>query len=142
MCLFNSFAHLFSAEDLVAAFQRVNVALKRDAVFLFDLSTEYAYRTKWHGSFSMSEPDTVWILSPSYDSRERIATNHITLFEATNSSLWTRTDFDIYQCCHSEQEILAALTHTGFGAVQVFDAERDLDMVDEAGRSFFCAIRS
>jgi SAM-dependent methyltransferase len=141
VCLFNSVAHLFSTDDLAAAFQHVNLALKREAIFLFDVSTEYAYRTKWRGSFSMIEPDAAWIFCPSYDSSQRIATNHITLFEPSNSSLWTRKDFDIHQYCHSEQEIIAALQYSGFGAVQVFDAERDLDMANETGRSFFRAVR-
>ncbi len=142
VCLFNSVAHLFSTDDLAAAFQHVNLALKREAIFLFDVSTEYAYRTKWRGSFSMIEPDAAWIFCPSYDSGQRIATNHITLFEPSNSScLWTRKDFDIHQYCHSEQEIIAALQYSGFGAVQVFDAERDLDMANETGRSFFRAVR-
>jgi hypothetical protein len=87
------------------------------------------------------EPDAVWICCPSYDPSQRMATNHITLFEPKNSSLcWTRNDFEIHQRCHSQQQIMSALKHTGFGHVEVFDAERDLDMTGEAGRKFFYAV--
>ncbi|HZR56601.1 MAG TPA: class I SAM-dependent methyltransferase [Terriglobales bacterium] len=140
LCFFNSFAHMLSPEDLTSAFQQVNAALKPHGTFLFDISMEEAYRTKWRGSFSRIEPDAVWICCPSYDSAQRMATNRITLFEPSNSALWSRNDFEIRQRCHSHQQILSALKNSGFGQIEVFDAERDLDMSGEAGRSFFYAV--
>lgn len=133
---FNSFAHASTISELEAIFRNVRAALKPDALFLFDISMEEAYTSKWRGSFGDVQEDVAWIVRPTYDAETKIARNDVTIFQR-NSSSWHRTDLSISQRCYSEQEIRAALSAAGFQKVASYDAERDLAMQKEAGRRFF-----
>lgn len=148
---FNSLAHFSTAQDLLEVFRSVRAALQTGSPFLFDLSMEEAYASKWCGSFSLIADDQVCIVRPSYDASLRLATNHITLFSSASpnsgdldrrscnalSNLYSRTEFSIHQTCHLETDVRESLLLAGFNRVDSYDAERDLGMVGEAGRRFF-----
>lgn len=195
---FNSLAHFANIAELTAVFCNVRSALLRGAAFLFDLSMEDAYASKWRDSFALVADDHACIVQPSYDPVQHIGTNRITVFEeredgdlssfdfeardnsalssraeARNgvteglcagtandsfsrertsntlhlplaSSRWPlptrlfrRSDFVITQTCHSESDLRIALAAAGFSSVQAFDAQRELGMDGEAGRTFF-----
>jgi SAM-dependent methyltransferase len=133
---FNSLAHVETTEDLTRVFKCVYRALRPGSFFLFDLSMEEAYSSKWRGSFSVVEDNHACIVRPLYDPQTRIASNCVTLFEA-RLSVWQRTDFTITQKCHDEREVRAALAAAGFNEVKTFDAENDVGMTGENGRCFF-----
>lgn len=140
---FNSLAHFATVAELMQVFINVRRALQPGAPFLFDLSMEEAYTTKWHGAFALFADDHVCIVRPAYEPNRRLGTNHITVFtrEARNAkcgtNLYRRSDFTITQNCHSESDLRSALQQVGFGRIRTFDAERDLGMPGENGRTFF-----
>jgi SAM-dependent methyltransferase len=133
---FNSFAHASTISELEAIFRNVRAALKPDALFLFDISMEEAYTSKWRGSFGDVQEDVAWIVRPTYDAETKLARNDVTIFHRS-SSYWHRTNLSISQRCFSEHEIRAALSAAGFHEVNSYDAERDLAMQKEAGRRFY-----
>ncbi len=130
---FNSLAHF---DDLTRIFRQVRKALRPRAPFLFDLSMEEAYVSKWVGSFALVADQHACIVSPSYDSASRIGTNLVTLFQL-QSGTWQRSDFEIKQKCHTMAVLRSALQTAGYDNVQTYDAERDLGISGEAGRMFF-----
>ncbi|HYH00478.1 MAG TPA: class I SAM-dependent methyltransferase [Terriglobales bacterium] len=136
---FNSFAHLPTTADLSLVFRNVRDCLHSGAPFLFDINMEEAYFSRWHGSFGLVADDRACVVQPSYDHQQRIATNRITIFEtqSPHSHSYSRSEFTITQKCHSESDLRAGLHCGGFATVQAFDAERDLGMIGEAGRTFF-----
>ncbi len=133
---FNSLAHLESTEDLYRVFRSVRQALPPGAPFLFDVSMENAYAAKWRGSFSKVTPEKACIVRPVYDRSSRVATNHITLFQFADGE-WTRSDFSITQRCHAKSDVCSSLRRAGFDHVTDPDAESDLGIRGEAGRTFF-----
>jgi SAM-dependent methyltransferase len=156
---FNSLAHLETAADLELVFRNVRAALATGAAFLFDLSMEAAYTSKWRGALATLGDDHVCILRPSYDRALRVGRNDVTLFRrveprapatrAGNSrphalgmasaapTDWIRMDFCIEQKCHSEDELRQALRAAGFREVDSYDSQRDLGIAGEWGRTFF-----
>lgn len=132
---FNSLAHGSSAEDLLLIFRNVRQALERDAPFVFDLSMEEAYISRWCGSFSAQVDGVSFTLEPSYDRTSRTAQNQISV--VSRDELVPATAFTIYQHCYSKEEILTALDLAEFYQVEAFDAEDDLDVAGERGRRFF-----
>ena len=136
---FNSFAHLANQRDLVNAFGAIRPLLLPGSPFLFDLSTERSYADRWKGSFSVIEEECVCIVQPSWYEQERLGRNAITLFHRSSAGrdLWQRIDFEIEQKCHRVEAVVACLEESGFGEVQVFDAEADLNMAGERGRAVF-----
>jgi SAM-dependent methyltransferase len=133
---FNSLAHIDAHSDLVRVFRNVRNALRPGAPFLFDLSMEEAYTSKWRGSFTLVADKHACIVRPMYDARSRVGTNRITLFEFL-SAAWRRSDFTITQKCHAASDVRSALKAAGYDDVRTYDAQRDLQMTGETGRTFF-----
>lgn len=129
---FNSMAHLKSPNELRQAFRSIRAVLLPGAPFLFDLSMEEAYTAKWRGRLLFTAGDCECILEPSYDAARHIGRNHVTVVRHRQ-----RTSFCIEQHCHREQDLHQALLSAGFTSIQAYDAERDLGMAGEWGRSFF-----
>jgi hypothetical protein len=129
---FNSLAHLNADSELRAAFSGVRAALVPGGPFLFDLSMEAAYTSKWRGQYCFEHNDCVCTVRPEYDRESRIGCNWITL-----DCGGERTQFRIEQKCHTEQELRSALLASGFNRLETFDAQHDLGIADEQGRTFF-----
>jgi SAM-dependent methyltransferase len=129
---FNSIAHLKNTDELRQAFRSIRAVLVPGAPFLFDVSMEEAYTAKWRGRLLFTADDCACILEPSYDAARHIGKNRVTVLGHRQ-----RTEFCIEQHCHREQDLRQALLSAGFTSIQAYDAERDLDMAGEWGRSFF-----
>ncbi len=138
VCTFNSLAHVYSREDLVRVFATVRQALKPSGAWLFDLSMEEAYVSRWAADFAIVDENECAIVQPSYDSRTRIARNEITMWHRSGAQLRGREQFTIVQKCHSHDEVTGALISAGFGRVSTYEAEA-VGMRGEKGRTFFLA---
>jgi SAM-dependent methyltransferase len=134
---FNSLAHANSAEQLLLIFRNVRRALARGAAFVFDLSMEEAYLSRWRGRFSSHIGEFVFTLEPSYDCVSRTAQNQIRIANRNGDSV-SDTAFTISQHCYSEDEVHGALCLAGFHEIESFDAEDDFAIAGERGRRFFC----
>ncbi len=133
---FNSLAHASCAEQLLLIFRNVRRALARDAAFVFDLSMEEAYLSRWRGRFSSQSGELAFTVEASYDCVSRTAQNQIYIANRNSESV-SSTAFTISQHCYSEDEIRDALRLAGFHKIESFDAEGDLDIAGERGRRFF-----
>ncbi len=133
---FNSLAHASSVEQLLLIFRNVRRVLARDAAFVFDLSMEEAYLSRWRGRFSSQIDGLTFTVEPSYDCVSRIAQNQIRIAHRNGDSV-SDTAFTISQQCYSEDEIGAALRLAEFHEIESFDAEDDLAIAGERGRRFF-----
>src|SRR5437868_2576350 len=140
---FNSLAHVETVSDLAAVFRNVQASLLSGGLFLFDLSMEEAYASRWRGSFTMMAEDHVCVVRLSYAPEQKIGRNDVTAFRLDTGHAgydsWRRCDYSILQKCHSEADLRSALAAAQFSDVQVFDAQYDLGMDGEHGRSFFLA---
>jgi SAM-dependent methyltransferase len=133
---FNSLSHANSADDLLAIFRNVRRVLARDAAFVFDLSMEDAYLSRWRGRFSSQVDGLTFTLEPSYDCVSRTARNQIHIKHRNGESA-SDTAFTISQHCYSEDEVRDALRLAEFHEIESFDAEDDLAIAGERGRCFF-----
>jgi SAM-dependent methyltransferase len=134
---FNSLAHIPSLDDMLRVFRCVHAALQPGAPFLFDLSMEEAYATRWRGSFGIVADDHACIVRPSYQPEQRVGRNDITVFHRDGT--WRRVDLVISQRCYSESELRTTLESAGFTSIRTFDGERDLGLEGDSGRMFFLA---
>ena len=133
---FNSLAHANSAEDLLLIFRNVRRALTAGSAFVFDLSMEEAYLSRWRGRFSSQSGELAFTVEASYDCVSRTAQNQIYIANRNGESV-SGAAFTISQHCYSEDEIRGALRLADFHEVESFDAEDDLDIAGEHGRRFF-----
>lgn len=131
---FNSLAHLPDRDDLTAVFHNVKKALRPGACFCFDLSTEAAYLSRWHGEFSIRIDGALFTVKPTYDPAGRVARNDILLRDGNSTPQRSVT---IVQYCHSEDTIRSAAHTAGFLSIESYDAEEDLALRGERGHKFF-----
>ncbi|HEX8746774.1 MAG TPA: class I SAM-dependent methyltransferase [Pyrinomonadaceae bacterium] len=137
---FDSLNHLMTLEELEAAMACVHRSLVRGGLFLFDMNMESGFINHWADYFSIVEKDGACILRGRYDREERVGRYDITMFRRRGER-WERSDAVITERCYSMKEIKGALRQSGFAELSIFDAERDMGLVDNTGRKFFLARR-
>lgn len=135
---YDSLNHIMELNELAIVFRNVRVTLRDGAPFLFDLNMEEGFRSRWRGSFGLAEPDHVMINLSSYDPESKVGQTTVTMFRKFDG-VWRRSDVTLYQRCYAENEVRAVLIREGFSGVRTFDAERDLGMERQVGRTFFLA---
>ncbi|HEV8339347.1 MAG TPA: class I SAM-dependent methyltransferase [bacterium] len=135
---FDSLNHLLTPEELTAAFHNVYAALLDGGRFLFDLNMEAGYRARWRGSAAMVEEDNVCAVRAAFDPERKIGRNEITMFRLEGER-WRRWDVTLTQRCYTGEEVRGALVQAGFGEIAEREAERDLGVTGNVGRSFFLA---
>ncbi|HEX8707061.1 MAG TPA: class I SAM-dependent methyltransferase [Pyrinomonadaceae bacterium] len=133
---FDSLNHLMTLEELQAALANVYRALVPGGFFLFDMNMEKAFLEYWAEYFAVVEEDDVCILRGRYDREARTGTYEITMFCRTEDQ-WRRSDALITERCYSSKQIKGALGRAGFREISTYNAERDMGLVDHAGRVFF-----
>ncbi len=138
---FDSLNHLLQLDELTAALRNVRDALKAGAPFLFDLNMEEGYLARWRGSFGLTGDDHALVAVSSYDPGTRLGQFTATMFRL-RGGLWQRADVTFYQRYYPEEEVQSALSASGFGGILMYDAEKDLGLRGNVGRTFFLASAS
>jgi SAM-dependent methyltransferase len=132
---YNSLSHMIEPADLLKALRNVRTALQPDAMFVFDLYSEAAYRERWRGSFAKVDDDYACIIRASYDALSHTGENLATAFH--RSAEWRRADVRLLSRCYPESELRPLLQAAGFGSVERFEAAADLGIESAAGRVFW-----
>jgi SAM-dependent methyltransferase len=135
---FDSLNHLMTITELESVMKNVHRSLVPEGLFLFDMNTESGFINHWADHFSIVGEDEVCVLRGHYDREEKIGRYDISMFRRRGEA-WRRADAVITEKCYSMWEIKGALRRAGFKDFSVFDAERDMGLVDNTGRKFFLA---
>jgi hypothetical protein len=143
ICLFDSLNHLLSVSDLELAFHSVYSCLKPGGLFLFDVNTESGYALYWNGTQVLASHESqVRTCSRYYPDR------HLGVFTATidrPGSVGAASEkAELWQRCHSQEEIREALTRSGLSVVDTYGLEGDAlvsGSVDRAERAFYLCRR-
>ena len=124
-------------EGLGAVFRNVFASLAAPGLFLFDLNTDEGFEKRWKGRcFNIIEKDFVCANRTSYDAEKGIGTAEFTIFRLDKG--WVRTDVELLQKCHAEDDVVSELERAGFGEIRALDASEDMHFRD-VGRTFFLA---
>ena len=100
------------------AFQNVKNLLKKDGIFLFDVSSEKKFREKIANTVSVDDRDEVTYMSFNR-AEEDGASMEVTLFVKDKDGRYTRLEETHRQYAYSEKEILSALEENGFSVLSV-----------------------
>jgi SAM-dependent methyltransferase len=136
--IFDSLNHLLEPKELATVFANVRRALRPGGLFLFDMNTARTFRVRGDGLTTMVREDHVCLVRRLFGSEGPLARWKLTLFRRRRG-LWRRDDLTILERAYRAPEVKAALARAGFGAVQVFDAERELDLSGNPGRKVYVA---
>lgn len=121
----NDCVNYIPKNKLSAAFKNVRGALKKDGVFLFDISAPRKFTEKIANTVSADDREDVTYLSFGRVEGD-VATLDVTLFVRRADGAFERTDETHTQYIYTEEEICAALKANGF-AVRLVEGHLGAD---------------
>jgi hypothetical protein len=86
----------------------------------------------------MVEADNVCAVRAAFDPERKIGRNEITMFRL-DGDRWRRSDVTLTQRCYTGEEVRGALAQAAFVEIAEREAERDLGLTGNVGRTFFLA---
>lgn len=105
-------------DRLNAAFKNVHGALKKDGLFLFDVSSPRKFAEKIANTVCADDREDVTYLAFNRTQGDRV-TMDVTLFTRRPDGAFERTDETHVQYIYEEEEIVAALENNGFRVLSV-----------------------
>lgn len=100
------------------AFRNVKNLLKKEGIFLFDVSSEKKFREKIANTVSVDDRDEVTYMSFNRAEKDGV-TMEVTLFVKERDGKYVRLEETHRQYAYSEEEIVRALEESGFSVLSV-----------------------
>jgi len=139
-CWYDSLNYLLKLEDLEKTFAGVWRALKRGALFIFDMNTIYGLAVNWQQHPCNVQQDTSELFEshrPSYDFEKNIATLRITGFVKEGNG-WIRMDEEHKERGYSLEEIKQSLKKIGFQELACWGSMQEMsELKPDSGRVWF-----
>ena len=114
----NDCVNYIPKQKLAAAFKNVAGALKKNGVFLFDISSERKFREKVANTVSADDREDITYISFNREETDGV-TMDVTLFVKRADGAFDRLDEIHRQYRYSEKEISLALEQSGFAVLSV-----------------------
>lgn len=109
----NDCVNYIPKDKLKIAVRNVQRLLKKDGIFLFDVSSEKKIREKIANTVSVDDRDEVTYMSFNRAEEDGV-TMEVTLFVKGKDERYTRLDETHRQYAYTEKELVAALEENGF----------------------------
>lgn len=119
----DSMNYLLTEEDLLCVFRLANNYLDRQGVFIFDMKTDYFYRTVM-GNRTITDlrDNCAMIWDNSYDADTKTNIYQLTLFSEEEDGLYARAEELHQQRAYSPETIQALIEQAGLEFVAAYDA--------------------
>ena len=122
-CCMDSLNYITSKKDLASAFSRLSLFTDKGGLFIFDVNTEYKFRSILSDNiFTYDYDDMYLIWKSSYNSRSHHADYEITWFSEEDDGSYARADDFQRQCFWSDKILSQLLIASGFEFRAVYDA--------------------
>ena len=145
LCCLDSLNYLTEDGDLDKVFSLVHNYSDPDALFLFDVNSEYKFENIYSDNSYILEDENEdggaifcgW--QNSYDKESKICNFYLSVFEEGENGEYYRADEEQRERCYTVDEIKKALENNRFELVDVF-ADTDFSSVEEnSERLYFVA---
>jgi 2-polyprenyl-3-methyl-5-hydroxy-6-metoxy-1,4-benzoquinol methylase len=114
--------YVLEPAELLETFCRVHGVLEPGGIFLFDMNTDYKYRTLLgEQTFAESRKEGSFIWENYYDDEERINEYDLTLFIPEEDGLYRRCTETHYQRNYGVEQVKELLLQAGFTLLGVYD---------------------
>lgn len=119
----DSMNYITEKEDLVKIFRLANNYLEPRGYFIFDMNTEYKYKTQL-GQKTIAEDreDMSFIWDNYYDENEKINEYSLSIFVQEEEDLYRKYEEVHYQRAYSLEEVKEAMKEAGMEFVAAYDA--------------------
>ena len=137
----DSINYLDGFDALDATLSRLKFFINPNGLFLFDVNTEYKFRTIDGECFMRDGDDDVCIWRAAYDEDEKRCLMMVDVFKA-EGELWSRSFEEHEEYAFSESEIKEALERNGFTLEARYGELSEDAPNDESLRIFYVARRN
>jgi SAM-dependent methyltransferase len=113
----NDCVNYIPKDRLAASFKNIRAALKKEGVFLFDISSPRKFKEKIANTVSVDDRDDVTYFSFNREETDGV-TMEVTLFTKRADGAFDRLDETHRQYVYTEEELLVLLDATGFTVLE------------------------
>lgn len=132
-----SLNHIINFEELIGVFQNVYSSLLENGMFVFDLNNEEWYESVGDALVGGDVRDEyAWASRLTYQPAKKISKYQNTIFQLIDGT-WQRLDTTWLARGYSISEVKSALEKVGFIEINIYNAERDLQLKGESGNFYF-----
>jgi predicted TPR repeat methyltransferase len=105
-------------EKLISAFKCVKNALKKEGIFLFDVSSIRKFEDKIANTVSVDDRESITYLSFNQKSGDKVQMD-VSLFVKEEDGRYVRYEETHLQYAHQVEEVISALQEAGFTLLEV-----------------------
>lgn len=136
----DSMNYILEKEDLVKVFRLANNYLEPRGYFIFDMNTQYKYRTQL-GDRTIAEDreDMSFIWDNFYDEETKINEYSLSIFVQEEDDLYRKYEEVHYQRAYSLEEVKEAIKEAGMEFVTAYDAFTHEDPKETSERIYIVA---
>jgi len=125
-------------DEILLFFKKVNEHLSQNSKFVFDISTEYKYKTMFNDTYVYDDGDVFYVWENMIDQDEKSVNVEINFFVSNSSQKYERITELQTQYIHSVQEIVSLLKKSEFNNIEIFDDYNEAAYNDTSLRAVFC----
>ena len=136
----DSMNYILEKEDLVKVFRLANNYLEPRGYFIFDMNTQYKYRTQL-GDRTIAEDreDMSFIWDNFYDEETKVNEYSLSIFVQEEEDLYRKYEEVHYQRAYSLEEVKEAIKEAGMEFVTAYDAFTHEDPKETSERIYIVA---
>ncbi|WP_326910322.1 class I SAM-dependent DNA methyltransferase [Sedimentibacter sp. MB31-C6] len=130
-----------TSEELLLFFNRINEHLDIGSKFIFDMSTEYKYKTMFNDTYVYDDNEIFYVWENIFDNILSKVDIEINFFVKDKLHKYERITEIQTQYIHRTDEIVNMLNYAGFSDVKIFDDYNDNIVNDKSLRAVFCTTK-
>lgn len=120
VCLLDSVNYIRPPEKLRRFFGRVRLFMNPGGIFIFDINSEYKLKRMDGETYSAESEGAFCVWRNTFDSKARLLTFCVDLFERELSGLWKRSREEHAEFAYTSGEIIEYLEEAGFKDIEFF----------------------
>lgn len=139
VCLLDSLNHITDYKEFCRSVERISLFLEKDALFIFDVNTEYKHsEILGNNTFTLEDENVFCVWRNNYIKRSK--TTEITLdFFEKNGEVYNRYSEVFSERVYSDKEIITALRKAGLEVVALLGENTLSEPKENCQRKFFVA---
>lgn len=127
-----------TSDEISLFFSRVNEHLSSGDKFIFDISTEYKYKTMYNDNYVYDDDDVFYVWENMFDQDNHCVNVEINFFINDSLEKYDRINEVQTQYIYSIDAIVNILKNKGFDNIEIYDDYNDVFYKETSLRAVFC----
>lgn len=128
-------------DEIYLFFQSINKHLNTGDKFIFDISTEYKYKTMYNDNYVYDDGEVFYVWENMLNNDNNSVDMEINFFVNDSHEKYVRITEIQTQYIHPVNKIESILNHTGFNNIEIYDDYNNAFYDKESLRAVFCCTK-